>query len=181
MTYKTIYDTHNKVLGKLLLTSDGENLTGLYMDICKGNPVRMEPEENEPGWGVELPVFSLTKKWLDEYFSGKVPSISLPILASGTDFQRLVWELLCKIPYGETITYGALAKKTASLMGKKSMSAQAVGNAVGSNPISIIIPCHRVLGVGKKLTGYAGGIERKVELLKHEKIDTAGLIYPKAK
>ena len=112
--------------------------------------------------------FDAVKCWLDDYFRGLPREICFPMALSGTPFQRQIWDLLLKIPYGETCTYGQLAKQAAGILGKEKMSAQAVGQAVGRNPIAIVIPCHRVVGAGGKLTGYAYGIEKKQWLLDHE-------------
>ena len=121
-----------------------------------------------------------TKKWLDRYFLGKKPKIEeLDICLNGTSFEKIVWELLKRIPYGEVITYKELAIKVANKLGREKMSAQAVGGAVGHNPISIIIPCHRVVGTNGSLTGYAGGIDKKVKLLEFEKADMEKLYIPK--
>lgn len=154
------YSTMDSPLGKLLLVSDGTYLRGLYMD-----------GQMKAHWQVrDLPVFDEVRAWLREYFAGKNPDAErLPLKAEGTPFQKEVWNLLRVIPYGETRTYGDLAREMARIMGKEKMSAQAVGQAVGSNPISILIPCHRVVGVKGKLTGYAWGIEKKEWLLKHER------------
>ena len=128
----------------------------------------------------DLPVFIKVKKWLERYFNGENPSIKeLPLAPQGNDFRQRVWDILCKIPYGETVTYGDIAKEIANSLGRKSMSAQAVGGAVGHNPISILIPCHRVIGVNGSLTGYAGGIERKKALLKLERGDIEPLLISK--
>ena len=127
----------------------------------------------------EVPVFETAKRWLDIYFSGKEPDFQVPLHFTGTDFQNEVWEILYSIPYGNTMTYGEIAKKIAEKRGLKRMSAQAVGGAVGHNEISIIVPCHRVVGSNGSLTGYAGGIEKKAELLKLEKVDMAGFFVPK--
>ena len=144
-------------LGNLSLTSDGKYLTGLWMDT-QTLPTTTYIQKDG------LPIFQQTKDWLDEYFLGNPPSPdTLPLSPAGTAFQRQVWQLLLTIPYGETTTYGAIAKAISP-----TMSAQAVGGAVGHNPISIIIPCHRVIGAGGQLTGYAGGIEKKAWLLRHE-------------
>ena len=117
-----------------------------------------------------MQVFENTKKWLDRYFAKENPSIKeIPLAPIGGEFRQKVWKILCEIPYGQTITYGEIAKRIAKQMNKEKMSAQAVGNAVGHNPISIIIPCHRVIGKNGSLTGYAGGIERKKMLLELEK------------
>lgn len=110
------------------------------------------------------------EKWLDIYFSGHEPDFMPEIRLEGTDFQMLIWKLLLDIPYGQTVTYGEIARQAAKILGKERMSAQAVGGAVGKNPVSIIVPCHRVVGTGGKLTGYGGGIERKAALLELEKI-----------
>ena len=117
------------------------------------------------------------KKWLDIYFSG-VTGLSNTDSFEGTDFQMCVWEMLCTIPYGETTTYGAIAKQIAHDRGISKMSSQAVGNAIGRNPVSVIVPCHRVIGAKGNLTGYAGGIERKAELLKIEQNQNATEQYP---
>ena len=143
-------------IGFLRLTSDGENLTGLYLDTqCP----------SDSGWitAPDLAIFDSAGGWVSDYFAGHRRSVDFPLAPSGTEFQRKVWQLLLTIPYGETTTYGAIAK----LLGEK-MSAQAVGQAVGHNPIAIIIPCHRVVGSGEQLTGYAWGIEKKQWLLAHE-------------
>ena len=120
----------------------------------------------------EVSVLHQVQDWLDRYFAGQKPVISeLPLAPAGSAFRRIVWKLLCEIPYGEVTTYGELAEKAASIMGRKSMSAQAVGGAVGHNPISIIIPCHRVVGTDGSLTGYAGGVDKKAWLLELEGVD----------
>ena len=119
------------------------------------------------------------KRWLDIYFSGREPDFLPPLHPLGTPFRRAVWELLLQIPYGRTVTYGELARRLAAKQGLVHMSAQAVGGAVGHNPISILIPCHRVVGSGGSLTGYAGGIDKKVRLLELEGTDMAGLFLPK--
>ena len=108
------------------------------------------------------------KNWLDSYFSGDPAEVTFPLNPHGTAFQKQVWEILLTIPYGKTTTYGAIAREMARRAGREKMSAQAVGQAVGKNPISILIPCHRVVGVNGKLTGYAGGLDRKEWLLRHE-------------
>jgi methylated-DNA-[protein]-cysteine S-methyltransferase len=123
-----------------------------------------------------MPVFNAAADWLDRYFGGEKPAISeLPLAPIGGEFRQGVWSLLCEIPYGEVVTYGDIAKKMAAKMGKKSMSGQAVGGAVGHNPISIVIPCHRVVGANGSLTGYAGGIDTKIKLLEHEGMDMSKL------
>ena len=114
-------------------------------------------------------MFVQAKEWLDRYFAGEKPRISeLKLEPAGSEFRKAVWEALCQIPYGEVVTYGELAQKMAVLHNRERMSAQAVGGAVGHNAISIIIPCHRVVGANGSLTGYAGGIDKKIKLLTHE-------------
>lgn len=150
---------YDSPVGKLLLRSDGRSLTGLWIG-------RDLPEK-----GTEDPVLKETALWLDGYFRGEAPPVTVPLAPEGTAFQLLVWELLQTIPYGGTKTYGEIAREAAARLGKERMSAQAVGQAVGSNPISILIPCHRVVGAKGQLTGYAWGIEKKQWLLSHEKKD----------
>ena len=162
-------------LGRLTLAGEGGALTGLWLEGQKyfgaGLP-EGAVEEN-------LPVFREARRWLDRYFAGERPAIGeLPLAPAGSAFRRLVWELLREIPYGEVATYGALGREAARRMGRESMSAQAVGGAVAHNPISIIIPCHRVVGADGSLTGYAGGVERKLWLLRHEGADLSGLTVP---
>lgn len=166
MYYKTEY---NSPIGKLMIASDGENIVGLWMEGQKyfANAIKNEVIVEE-----DLPVFKKTKEWLDRYFEGKKPSIDeLPLTPIGSPFRQKIWNMLCEIPYGKVITYGDIAKRIAKLENIESMSSQAVGGAVGHNPISIIIPCHRVVGSGGSLTGYAGGIDKKVRLLEHEGCD----------
>lgn len=173
MYYEMKYDSP---VGRLILASDGLNLAGLWMEGQKyfGGTVPGELRPNE-----ELEVFSRAKDWLDRYFNGKKPEPSeLPLAPVGGEFRQTVWELLCEIPYGELTTYGQIAREAAKRLQRESMSAQAVGGAVGHNPISIIIPCHRVVGTGGSLTGYAGGIDKKIWLLKHEGVKMDGLTVP---
>lgn len=152
---------YSSPIGDILLAADEIGLTGLWFEGQKYFALRLDKDHEEK----ELPIFKKTKQWLDLYFSGKEPDFSMPLHFLGTDFQKEVWELLCQIPYGETTTYGALAKQIAAKRGLPHMSAQAVGGAVGHNEISIIVPCHRVLGTDGSLTGYAGGIDKKRKLL----------------
>lgn len=173
MYYKTTYESP---VGLLTLASDGEHLVGLWIEGQKyfEESVREEMMEKD-----DIPVFVLVKKWLDQYFRGERPMISkLPLCPAGSEFRQDVWKILCEIPYGCLTTYGEIAKKIAVQRNKKSMSAQAVGGAVGHNPISIIIPCHRVVGSNGSLTGYAGGVETKRKLLKLEGADMSGLFVP---
>jgi O-6-methylguanine DNA methyltransferase len=174
MYCKTNYTSR---LGDILLASDGENLIGLWFESQKyyGGDIKDKMTQNN-----DLPVFTSTKAWLDRYFGGEKPDISgLPFAPRGGKFRQSVWDILCEIPYGECITYGDIARELAAKSGKASMSAQAVGGAVGHNPISIIIPCHRVVGSGGSLTGYAGGIDKKIELLKLEGVDVSRFHIPK--
>ena len=126
-----------------------------------------------------LNVFTITKDWLNRYFDGMKPQISeLPLAPIGGEFRQIVWKVLTEIPYGKVITYGELAQKIAKQRGSEKMSAQAVGGAVGRNPISIIIPCHRVVGANGNLTGFSGGIQMKQQLLQHEGVDTSQFYIP---
>lgn len=159
-------------LGGILIAADGGGLTGLWFDGQKYF-ARTLPEIYEEK---ETPVLLEAKRWLDIYFSGEEPDFVPPLAPEGSDFQKAVWRLLTEIPYGKTVTYGELARKL-SKDGK--MSAQAVGGAVGHNDISIIIPCHRVVGTSGSLTGYAGGLDKKIKLLELEKCDMSGLFIPK--
>ncbi len=150
-------------LGEITLASDGYNLIALWLEGQKGIKTDCSEEKDK------IEVFIKTKRWLNRYFKGLNPEPSeIPIKLQGSNFALEVWEILQKIPYGQTMTYGEIAKIMAKKLGKQKMSAQAVGGAVGRNPISIIIPCHRVVGANGKLTGYAGGLDKKVKLLKHE-------------
>ena len=152
-------------IGNMLLAADEMGLTGLWFEGQKYFALDLDKEPEEK----EIPLFEKVKQWLDIYFSGKEPDFTIPLHFTGTDFQNEVWEILCTIPYGCTMTYGEIAKQIAAKKGLPRMSAQAVGGAVGHNRISIIVPCHRVVGADGSLTGYAGGIEKKVKLLKLEK------------
>ncbi len=173
MFYSTGYTSP---LGAITLASDGENLVGLWMDGQKYFAATLKGPVTEKA---DLPVFAAVKKWLDAYFAGKKPAIAaLPLAPIGGEFRKAVWNILCEIPYGQCATYGEIAKKAAVRLGRKSMSSQAVGGAVGHNPISIIIPCHRVVGAGGSLTGYAGGIGKKVKLLELEGVDMSGFSVP---
>ena len=174
MIYSTDYSSP---LGQVLLASDGKNLIGLWLEGQKYFSGTVEEEMTVKN---DLPVFAAAKKWLDMYFAGKRPNISkLPLAPRGGEFRKAVWQVLCDIPYGEFTTYGQIAKTIAAKNGRGKMSAQAVGGAVGHNPISIIIPCHRVVGSNGSLTGYAGGIDKKIKLLELEGIDMSGMFVPK--
>ena len=152
-------------LGGITAASDGQALTGLWFDGQKYYADTLSGEYEEK----RLPVFEMTDRWLDVYFSGKQPDFTPPLRMRTSAFRRAVWEILLTIPYGQTATYGEIADKIAKQRGLARMSARAVGGAVGHNAISLIIPCHRVVGADGSLTGYAGGIDRKVKLLKLEK------------
>lgn len=173
MIYKT---TYLSTLGLLTLASDGDSLIGLWIENQKyhGDILFDNMVFND-----NLQIFEKTKHWLDDYFAGKNPkSNDLKIKFIGSDFRKSVWGILCEIPYGEIITYKDIAQKIAIIQNIKTMSTQAVGGAVGHNPISIIVPCHRVVGTNGSLIGYAGGILKKIELLKLEKVNTSRFFIP---
>ena len=170
------YTTHyHSPLGDILLAADDTGLTGLWFEGQKYYALYLDAEHEEK----EIPLFKDVKRWLDIYFSGNEPDFKLPLHFTGTDFQNEVWEILYSIPYGKTMSYGEIAKQLAKKRGIKQMSAQAVGGAVGHNEISIIVPCHRVVGSNGSLTGYAGGIDKKIKLLELEKINTQDFFIPK--
>ena len=170
----TFVQHYNSPLGGILLAADAVGLTGLWFDGGKYFADHLPAEHTEQG----SPILIETKRWLDIYFAGSAPDFMPPLHPSGSDFRKAVWKLLLEIPYGKTVTYGELAKKLAVQMGIPRMSAQAVGGAVGHNEISIIIPCHRVVGTNGSLTGYAGGIEKKIKLLELEKVDMSCFFVP---
>ena len=173
MYYSTTYPSP---IGTLTLACDGRNLVGLWVKGQKyfGDTIPEAMVERD-----DIPVFDAAKKWLDKYFAGEKPKISeLPLAPIGGEFRQGVWKILRAIPYGKVITYGSIAKKMAAKMGKESMSSQAVGGAVGHNPISIIIPCHRVVGSNGSLTGFAAGVKTKVKLLELEGVDMSRLSVP---
>lgn len=161
-------------MGEILLAADGTGLTGLWFEGAKYYAGGLDPEHEER----ELPVFGDVRKWLDIYFTGKEPDFTPPVHMTGSPFRLGVWELLRQIPYGETVTYGELAQAAAGQRGLSCMSAQAVGGAVGHNPISLIVPCHRVVGADGSLTGYAGGVAKKERLLALEGVDMEKLFLP---
>lgn len=170
------YTSHyQSPIGNILLAADEIGLTGLWFEGQKYFALYLDKEHEEK----ELPIFKQTKRWLDVYFSGKEPDFSVPLHFTGTDFQNEVWEILYSIPYGTTMTYGEIAKQIAAKRGLKRMSAQAIGGAVGHNEISIIVPCHRVVGSNGSLTGYAGGLDKKIWLLTLEKVDMQSFFVPK--
>ncbi len=162
------YTTHyQSPIGGILLAADETGLTGLWFDGEKYYPNRLDTAHKE----TDTPVLAQAREWLTVYFSGKEPHFNPPVHMIGTPFQLSVWKILQKIPYGKTVTYGEIAREVARQKGQSRMSAQAVGGAVGHNPISIIVPCHRVIGTNGSLTGYAGGIDKKAKLLALENID----------
>lgn len=165
---------YNSILGGITLSSDGDAITGLWFDGQKYYAATLDPDHAN----INLPVFDAADSWLNIYFSGREPDFLPPLSMKGTPFRKAVWEVLLRIPYGQTMSYGEIADRIAVSRGLPRMSAQAVGGAVGHNPISIMIPCHRVIGSDGSLTGYAGGIERKMKLLSLERADTASLYIP---
>lgn len=172
MFYKKEY---NSPLGIIYMQSDGEFLTGLWFEKSKDSFKHMEESEEK-----ELPIFDLTEQWLDIYFGSDIPNFTPKYKVENlTPFRKQVIDIMNKIPYGETITYNDIAKEIAKNNGIKRMSAQAVGGAVGWNPICIIIPCHRVVGTNGSLTGYGGGMENKIKLLEIEKNDMSKFTVPK--
>ncbi len=172
MQYTTKYVSP---MGEILLSCDDIGLTGLWFDGEKYYANNLNPEHKE----MEHPIFEKVKLWLDVYFLGKEPNFTPPIHMIGSDFRIDVWKILCQISYGKTITYGKIADIIAKKRGLSQMSAQAIGGAVGHNEISIIIPCHRVVGTNGSLTGYAGGIDKKIKLLSLEGINMEKLFIPK--
>lgn len=152
-------------LGEIRLRSDGEALIGLWF-VGQVNDAK---EISNLEIKNDLPIFGQVESWLEGYFSRKQTPIKIPLQPKGTSFQQRVWQILQEIPYGETMTYGEIAQRIAKEKGVETFSAQAVGQAVGKNPISILIPCHRVLGKNGALTGYAGGVHRKEQLLQLER------------
>lgn len=154
-------------LGDILLAADDIGLIGLWFEGQRHFGVYLDKAHEEK----ELSLFQTVKHWLNIYFSGNEPDLSIPLHFMGTKFQNQIWQMLCSIPYGQLTTYGEMACKYATASGLPHMSAHTVGNAVGRNPLAIIVPCHRVVGARGKLTGYAAGIDRKMSLLHLEKAD----------
>jgi len=167
------FTTHPSPVGVLTLACDGtgENLVGLWLEGQKYHGDTIPERMTEKG---DLPIFDAAKHWLDRYFAGEKPAISeLSLAPIGGTFRQSVWGVLREIPYGAVTTYGEIAKRLGC------RSSQAVGGAVGHNPVSIIIPCHRVVGANGSLTGYAGGVQTKITLLQLEGVDMAKLFAPK--
>ena len=172
MQYSSYY---HSPIGRILLAADTIGITGLWFEGQKYFACHLDKDHEEK----EVPVFERAKQWLNIYFSGKEPNFTVPLHFTGTDFQKEVWKILCTIPYGRTTTYGEIAKQIAKRKGLPRMSAQAVGGAVGHNKISILVPCHRVIGANGSLTGYAGGIDKKIKLLQLERADMESFFIPK--
>ena len=167
-------DTYSSPIGELTISCDGESLTGLWLDSQKYFMEHVTEAEARS----DLPVLLEARAWLDCYFAGKDPGFLPAVKPVGTAFREQVWKLLVEIPYGQVTTYGELARRIAASTGVAKMSSRAVGGAVGHNPISIIIPCHRVIGSNGSLTGFGGGIARKIQLLELEGIDTGRYRIP---
>lgn len=172
MAYVQHYDSP---LGGILLAADESGITGLWFDGQKYFARDLPAERVEQN----TPALAEAKRWLDIYFTGGEPDFTPPLHPIGSGFRQAVWNILLQIPYGQTTTYGEIARQLAAKQGLVRMSAQAIGGAVGHNEISIIIPCHRVVGTNGSLTGYAGGIDRKVKLLELEHTDMSGFFVPK--
>ena len=172
MTFIQHYDSP---LGGILLAADEIGLTGLWFDGQKYFARDLPAECIDR----DTPILAEARRWLDIYFRGQEPDFLPPLHPIGSAFRQSVWEILLRIPYGQTMTYGEIARQLAEKKELSQMSAQAVGGAVGHNGISIIIPCHRVVGTNGSLTGYAGGIDRKRRLLELEHADTRGFFVPK--
>ncbi|HZK44019.1 MAG TPA: methylated-DNA--[protein]-cysteine S-methyltransferase [Syntrophomonadaceae bacterium] len=174
MYYST---TYSSPVGLITLASCDNNLVGLWIENQKYHsnkmPETMTIKDN-------IPVFTITKQWLNRYFAGDNPDIAeLQLAPIGSEFRQEVWNILCKIPYGKVVTYGDIAKEIAAKRNKETMSSQAVGGAVGHNPIAVIIPCHRVVGSNGSLTGFASGIATKIKLLELEGVDMSPFFTPK--
>lgn len=163
MDYIHHYDSP---LGGITIASNGNVLTGLWFDDQKYFGENLDPCHTVK----PLPIFGQVDQWLDIYFNNKIPNFTPPLLMRTTPFRQEVWKILLSIPYGQTMTYGEIANRIAKDHNIQRMSAQAIGNAVGHNSISLIIPCHRVVGSNGSLTGYAGGIDKKRKLFALEGI-----------
>jgi len=168
-------DTYNSPLGVITLACDDIGLVGLWLEGQKYFAAKLEKVEYSKQ---SHPILEQAKTWLEHYFAGQNPGFTPPLHYTGTEFQIAVWDILCTIPYGKVLAYGEIAKIIAAQKGVAKMSAQAVGGAVGHNPISIIVPCHRVIGTNGSLTGYAGGIDKKVFLLQAEGLDMSQFTIP---
>ena len=174
MAFSTTYDTG--LIGELTLASDRESIIGCWFenDRLFGDTVEGPLIAND-----DVPVFDDARQWLDKYFKGENPAITeLPLNPNGSDFRHLVWQKIREIPYGTTTTYGEIARQIEFETGKR-VSSQAVGGAVGHNPLCVIVPCHRVMGANGNLTGFGGGLDTKVKLLEHERVDMRRFFRPK--
>ena len=171
----TCIQHYSSPLGGILLAADEIGLTGSWFDGEKYFAGNLPAEHAER----RTPILAEAARWLDIYFTGKEPGFTPPLHPIGSAFRQAVWEILLQIPYGQTTTYGEIARQLAEKRGREKMSSQAVGGAVGHNEISVIIPCHRVVGTSGSLTGYAGGIGKKVKLLELERADMRGFFIPK--
>ncbi len=170
---------YNSPVGNLLLAEKNGALAGIWIEGQKYHPSTGKGEQEPMAPKENSKVLLQAKDWLDRYFAGEKPDVSgIPLAPAGSAFRQDVWKLLCEVPYGEVTTYGEIAKKMAKRKGIAQMSAQAAGGAVSHNPIAIIIPCHRVVGTNGSLTGYSGGIEKKIWLLSHEGIDINRYFIP---
>ncbi len=172
MMYTCIYSSP---LGNILLAADEIGLTGLWFEGQKYFANTLSDERISQ----ETPILKEAKHWLEIYFSGKEPEFTPPLHPEGSEFRQAVWQILLQIPYGQTITYGEIARRFEERQNTSHMSAQAVGSAVGHNEVSVIIPCHRVVGTNGSLTGYAGGIDKKISLLELEHADMSRMFVPK--
>ena len=174
MHYLSHYESR---LGAMTMAGDGEHLTGLWFD---GQKYDRSTIDDDAVLQPRLPVFTQTAQWLDAYFEGADPGFTPPIRVEGSNFKKMVSSTMLSIPFGATSTYARIAAEVARRMGRKQMSAQAVGGAVGRNPITLIVPCHRVLASDGSLRGYAGGVDRKERLLEMEGVNMSGLSTPPA-
>ena len=174
MFYATTYASP---VGNYRIITDGTAISGIWRE---GQSGYLTAGEFISKGQTKNALLTLTTDWLERYFQKQKPAIAeLPLVLNGTDFQKTVWQLLIQIPYGEVTTYGALAKEVAIIRHKQRMSAQAVGGAVGKNPLSIVVPCHRVIGAQGNLTGYGGGIDTKIKLLQLEGSFADNFFLPK--
>ena len=164
---------YDSPLGPMLLAADGDGLTGAWFEGQKYFPDGLAAAARQE----RTDALDAACAWLDCYFAGRAPDFTPPLHLEGSPFRLAVWAILRAIPYGQTVTYGSIAAQLSARTGQR-MTAQAVGGAVGHNPISVIIPCHRVVGVNGNLTGYAGGLEVKIKLLTHEGVDMEKFFRP---
>ena len=166
---------YNSPVGLLVISSDGQNITGVWFEGQKYFANIMDGDAIEK----DLPIFNSARKWFNLYFSGEEPGFTMLLAPKGSEFRQAVWKIICKIPFGKVITYGDIAKQLEKRFNGRKVSARVVGGAVGHNPISIVIPCHRVVGSNGSLTGYAGGLDKKIQLLELEKVQMDKFFVPK--